>query len=67
MERRAESRLAGEESEVTARLVNWGPGETLKAELWLDGRSVDRKVIDIAPGEDEDRFHRVQVDLKVKF
>jgi hypothetical protein len=52
VERKAESRLAGEESEVTARLVNWGPGETLKTELWLDGRTVDRKVVDIAPGEE---------------
>ncbi len=50
--RSAESRLAGEESEVTARLVNWGPGATMKVELWLDGRSIDRKVVDITPGEE---------------
>ncbi len=50
--RSAESRLAGEENEVTARLVNWGPGATLKVELWLDGRSIDRKVVDITPGEE---------------
>jgi hypothetical protein len=47
-----ETRVAGDPREVGARIVNWGPRETLVVEMWHDGRLVDRKVAKIQPGEE---------------
>lgn len=49
---RGESRVAGDTREVVARVVNWGPRETLAVEMWHDGHRVDRKVAKIQPGEE---------------
>lgn len=47
-----ESRVAGDTLRLTARIVNWGPESTIPVEMRIDGRTRDRKVVTIPPGEE---------------
>ncbi len=51
VEVRGENRVAGEVVEIAVQVANFGPGKTLPLELWLEGRLLDRKLAEIAPGE----------------
>ncbi len=45
-----ESFMAGDDLQVSGRVVNWGPGEKVPVDLLVDGRREDRRIVTVPAG-----------------